>query len=143
MADYSNPRAEKTLRSIAQSVGYNAWLALDLIAAGNGKCEVAIDVTEHMRQHHGVTHGGIVGSLADTASAWAAATLAGDVVTASYNLQLLGPGRAERLLARAEVLKQGRRSVSATSKIFDVNEGGEECLIAVSLASIHVVGVTD
>jgi uncharacterized protein (TIGR00369 family) len=137
--DYSDENVEHILRHVAMARGFNAWLNLQLIAAGDGKCAISLDVTEDMRQHHGFAHGGIVGTLADIATSWAAASTAGDVVTANYSLQLMGPANENRLVAEGEVIKRGPRNVSAQCKVFTLDEAERKKLIAVSLASLAVV----
>ena len=139
MADHSDPAVEDLLRSIALSNGFNAWLDLDLVSAGQGKCEIELQVTDDMRQHHGFAHGGIVGALADTATSWAAASIAGDVVTSSYSLQLMGAAKQDRLIGEGEVIKKGPRNVSVQGRVHTVDAVGERKLIAVSLATIAIV----
>ncbi|MDT4839926.1 hypothetical protein FQZ97_737300 [compost metagenome] len=107
---------------------------------GNGIAELEIDVKpELMHQHHGFVHGAIVGFMADSACAWAAASLAGDVVTAEYKLNLLAPAKGERLWARGRVLKGGGRTLVVQADVFAV-EQGQEKQVAVALATIAKVG---
>lgn len=140
---WRDPRAEAVLRKVALAGGFNRWLDLDLLGAGAGRCEILLRVTDELRQHHGLLHGGLVGTLADTAASWAAASVAGDVVTSSYQLQLLGPARGDRVRAVGAVLKQGRRNVSVEARVFDAGPPGEanaeERLVAVALAQIAVL----
>ncbi|MEM9726392.1 MAG: PaaI family thioesterase [Pseudomonadota bacterium] len=136
----SDPEAEAILREISLGKGFNGWLQMELIRAGHGSCEVAIPIAPPTRQHHGFAHGGVVGALADIATTWAAATLAGDVVTNAYTIQFLAPATEDRLLARGEVIKRGKRTVSVEGRVFSVAQSGEEKLVAVSLASITPVG---
>ena len=136
MAEYSDPAVEEGLRSVALGSGFNKWLGIRLIAAGGGRVELEIPVRPDFTQHHGVVHGGIVGTAADTASAWAAASVSGDVVTASYTLQLLGAARGSLLRARAEVIRAGRRMVSVEARVTSEAPGDEPRLVAVALANI-------
>ncbi|MDH4873934.1 PaaI family thioesterase [Pseudomonas sp. BN515] len=107
---------------------------------GNGVAEFEIEVKpELMHQHHGFVHGAIVGFMADSACAWAAASLAGDVVTAEYKLNLLAPARGERLRALGRVLKAGGRTLVVQADVFALEQGNEK-QVAVALASIARVG---
>lgn len=139
MTDYSDAQVETLLRQVALSGGFNAWLGVTLIAAGQGRCEIKIEVAKTMRQHHGFAHGGVVGAVADIASSWAAASIAGDVVTSSYTLHLMGPASAPRLRARADVVKQGKHAATVEARVFAVDEADAEKLVAISLASISIV----
>lgn len=139
MADYSDERAERILREHAASNGFNNWMGVRLVAAGNGQVETEIDIKPEMQQHHGFVHGGVVGALADTNSAWAAGTVAGDVVTSTYTLQLLAPAKGVKLRGRAKTIKAGRRNVSVEAQVYSVAEDGTSKLVATSLASIATV----
>ncbi|MDM7955410.1 PaaI family thioesterase [Blastomonas sp.] len=136
---YSNAAIERALRNSAASSGFNRWSGMRLLAAGGGQVCLEIDVREDLTQHHGFVHGGIVGALADTACSWAAATLAGDVVTASYTIQFHAPATSALLRARANVIKQGRRNVSVEGQVYSVDSGGFERRVATALALIAVV----
>ncbi len=139
MASYSDERAERILREHAASNGFNNWMGIRLIAAGNGQVETEVDIKPEMQQHHGFVHGGVVGALADTNSAWAAGTVSGDVVTSTYTLQLLAPATGVSLKAKAKVIKAGKRNASVEAQVFSVAEDGSSKLVATSLASIAKV----
>jgi uncharacterized protein (TIGR00369 family) len=139
-ASYSNPEIESRLRSVALSSGFNAWLDFRLVAAGGGQVELELPVRQEMQQHHGFVHGGVVGTLADTAAAWAAATVSGDVVTSSYTLHLLAPAIGRLIRARAQVIKSGKRNLSVEAKVYAEADGAEPKLVAVALAAIAVIG---
>lgn len=139
MRDYSDKDVERLLREKAMAKGFNAWLDFELIAAGNGKIEIELTTNANMLQHHGFVHGGVVGALADTACSWAAATLAGDVVTASYTIQLLAPALPPTLTVTAEVIKRTKRSASVEAKVYCKNEAGEPRLVANALSSIAIL----
>jgi uncharacterized protein (TIGR00369 family) len=136
---YSDPAIEAVLRKSSQASGFNRWSGMRLVAAGSGQVCLELDIREEQTQHHGFVHGGMVGALADTACSWAAATLAGDVVTASYTVQFHAPATTKMLRARAAVIKQGRRNVSVEAQLFAVDDGGSERRVATALALIAVV----
>lgn len=136
---FSNPVVEEALRRSAQSSGFNRWSGMRLLAAGAGQVWLEIAIREDQTQHHGFVHGGIVGALADTACSWAAATVAGDVVTSTYTVQFHAPANTALLRARATVIKQGKRNVSAEAQVFAVDEDGAERRVATALALIATV----
>lgn len=140
--DYSDARMENSLRSASQSSGFNRWSGMRLIAAGGGQVCLELDVREDQTQHHGFVHGGIIGTLADTACSWAAATVAGDVVTASYTLQFHAPATTKLLRVHAAVIKQGKRNVSVEAQILAVDDAGGERRVATALALIAVVAAS-
>ncbi len=136
MYPYANANAEKRLRETSISNGFNAWLNIELLAAGNGQVESQIEIRPDMTQHHGFVHGGVIGAMADANCAWAAATLSGDVVTSTYTLQFLAPAVGTRLRASAKTIKAGKRNTSVETQIFSEDSEGESKLVAVALASI-------
>jgi len=140
MNAFSDAASEASLRDVSLSNGFNAWMDIELIAAGKGQVEIAVPVRTELLQHHGFVHGGVVGALADIACSWAAATSAGDIVTSGYTLQFLAPAQAPRLRATAAVIKAGRRQVTVEAKIYADPDGEAPKLVAVALASIAPVG---
>lgn len=137
---FSDPRAEALLRRASQSAGFNHWAGFSLLAAGNGQVVLELPVRADMTQHHGFAHGGIVGAMADTACSWAAATVAGDVVTASYTIQFHAPAKGERLRVHGRVIKQGKRNVSVEAAVEVVAADTAPRRVATALALIAVVG---
>lgn len=81
----------------------------------------------------------MLGYLADTVSAWAAASVAGDVVTAEYKLNFLTAARGDLLWARGEVLKAGRRQVIVRADVY-ARQDGQDIHVAAALATIVPVG---
>ena len=137
--DFSDPRAEALLTKASQSAGFNAWCGFKLVAAGAGQVVLEADVRPDMTQHHGFVHGGVVGALSDSACSWAAATVAGDVVTASFTIQFHAPAAGQRLMVHATVIKQGKRNVSVEAKAFSIDLEQKSKLVATTLALIAVI----
>ena len=137
--DYADARKETMLRTASQAAGFNRWSGLRLMAAGNGKVCLELDVREDQTQHHGFVHGGIIGALADTACSWAAATVAGDVVTSTYTVQFHAPAATALVRTHAAVVKQGKRNVSVEAQVFAVDDTGSERRVASALALIAIV----
>ena len=129
---------EQLRRSVTQS-GFSSILGIEPIKCFNGEAELIIPLRPELTQHHGFVHGAVVGAAADNACAWAAASVAGDVVTSSYTLQLLAPALGEKLRAFGVVIKKGRRQISVRSNVF-AEQGDQSKLVATALASIAIVG---
>lgn len=119
--------------------GFTRFLGTELTRFEPGIVEISLPLRAELTQHHGHAHGAVLGYLADTVCAWAAATVAGDVVTAEYKINFLVPARGETLWARGEVLRPGRRQVVVRAEVH-ARSGGEDTLVAAALASIVPVG---
>lgn len=131
--------AQERLRLVVETSGFTRFMGTRLKRLEAGLAEIELDLRPDLTQHHGYAHGAVIGYLADTVSAWAASTVAGDVVTAEYKLNLLAPARGEVLWARGEVLRAGRRQVVVRAEVY-ARGGGEDTLVAAALASIAPVG---
>ncbi len=127
-------------RHVASIQTFTAWTGLEVVNVAPGSVELSLPNRSDFGQHHGYLHGALVGFLADTACAYAAATVVGDVVTAQYDLRFLAPGVGERFSARGEVVKASRRLVTTRADVFAHASGdGEPKRIAIATATISRV----
>jgi uncharacterized protein (TIGR00369 family) len=133
--------AEEALRRLRESVatsGFSRLLGAQPLRCWDGCAELVIPLSGQLTQHHGYVHGAVVGAAADNACSWAAASLAGDVVTANYTLHLLAPARGEQLRATGQVINKSRRLLTASAEVF-AETGDDATKVATALASIAVV----
>ena len=124
------------LNSLIEKTSFARSLGAVVTDFQEGNVELSIDVTPESKQHHGFVHGAIVGFMADSACAWSAASVLGDVVTSEYKLNLLSPAVGEKLLARGVVIKASGRQATCRADVFSVRADGKETLVAVALATI-------
>ena len=127
--------AREALEAVIERSPYTRDLGVRLAAYAPGEVEVRLPIQARFAQHHGFVHGSLLGFMADTACAWAAASVAGDVVTAEYKLNLLAPAVGDALVARGTVVKAGARQVVARADVFAVKDGAER-MVATALATI-------
>lgn len=137
----SNDEAIHYMREIAvgQS-GFSRFLGVEPLVCWQGEAELTLAMRSDLTQHHGFAHGAIVGLMADNACAWAASSVAGDVVTGSYSINFLAPARGTRLRAKGTVVKAGRRQVIVRADVWSEAEGAEPILAAVAQATIVPTG---
>jgi uncharacterized protein (TIGR00369 family) len=91
-----------------------AYLGARVIRLAPGECDIELPFRPELTQQHGYFHGGIIGTISDSAGGYAAFTLMPEdssVLTVEYKMNLLAPGDGERLVARGRVLKAGRSLV--------------------------------
>ena len=105
--------------------------------------EVAIELLfrDDLTQQHGYMHAGIITSIADTACGYAALTLMpldADVLSVEYKINLLSPGRGEKLIARAAVKRAGRNLTVCEADVFAASNG-EEKIVATMLATMMTI----
>ena len=118
------------LRAVNDSSAYNRAAGFELLAAADGKCELGVDAKPDLLNHAGVLHAGVMGAMIDTACGFAAASVVGAVVASHYSVNCYRPGKGQRFVARAEVIKQGKRQLFATAQLFAVEDGKDDVLIA-------------
>jgi uncharacterized protein (TIGR00369 family) len=134
----SVPRTQLDRAAMEQAIAispFTNWVGTRLLDFDPGHVRIAATIRPEMTQHHGFAHGAIVGYMADTVCAWAAASVVGDVVTAEYKLNLLAPAVGEALTAVGTVIKAGGRQVVTRADVFAVKDGSEK-IVATALATI-------
>jgi uncharacterized protein (TIGR00369 family) len=138
----TNEEMKELVQSIISKTPFASLMGARVVSISPGNVELAIDVKpEVMNQHHGFVHGAIIGFVADSACAWAAGSVAGDVVTAEYKLNLLAPAIGDRIIGRGKVMKSSSRSVVALAEVYSVKSAKEK-LVGVALATIAKVNQT-
>lgn len=97
-----------------------------------GEVQVSAPILPGARQQHGFAHAGLTFSLGDSAAGYTALSVmpvGSEVLTAEIKINLLAPGRGERLIARGRVIKPGRRLVVVAADVHALDRG-DETLIA-------------
>lgn len=140
MYPWSNPDTLSRLNGNSAAQGFNRWLGLEGLAAGEGRVEILLPLRDDMRQHHGYVHGGCIGALADMACAWAGAANEGkDVVTSNFTVHFLRPARGEALRAKARTIRNGKSVATVEAEIYAESEGQDPVLCATALAAIAIL----
>lgn len=131
------PRAitRELLEQALQQSPFAQLIGFSLTGFEPGRISMEVLPRPQLTQHHGYIHGAVVGFMIDSACAWAAASLVGDVVTSEYKVNLLAPAIGEKLICRSEVIKAGQRQVVTRADVFALRSG-EERIVATGLATI-------
>ena len=140
MYPWNDQDALDRLNANSAANGFNRWMGLEGLAAGDGKVEILLPLRDDMRQHHGYVHGGCIGALADMACAWAGSVAAkGDVVTSSFSVHFLAPAMGDHLRAKARTIRAGRNVATVEAEIWSEAAGRAPKQVAQALASIAVL----
>jgi uncharacterized protein (TIGR00369 family) len=94
----------------------------ELESIGEGKAVMSLRVADRHRQIHGVVHGGVLASLADTAGAMAAYAILPHgtrLATVEMTINYLEAVNGGQILAEARVLRLGRTLAVAECEIKD------------------------
>jgi len=120
--------AEDALEDVRQRFArsqFHNWIGMRLERVEPGEVSVSIDLERRHLNLVGVAHGGLVATLADTATGLAYRTVLrpGTVhLTSHLSVTFLGPGHGGRITARGRVVKAGRRFGYAEADVVDERE---------------------
>jgi uncharacterized protein (TIGR00369 family) len=123
----TDPLHSRVAASFARQ-GLMRSLGAELVAVAPGRCRIAAPLGPAVTQQHGAAHAGLTFALGDSAAGYAALTLLPDgaeVMTSEIKIHLLRPGVGDRLEARGEVLKPGRRLIVVRADVFALRDGVE------------------
>ncbi len=113
-------------------------IGAELTRVEPGLVEIALRFRPDLAQQHGYVHAGIVTTIADTASGYAAYTLMppnSEVLSVEFKVNLLRPAKGEKFVAVAEVIKSGRTLTVVRADVFGVTGTNRE-LIATMLSTM-------
>jgi uncharacterized protein (TIGR00369 family) len=114
------------MRAINAASPFNNWAGFQLVSAAEGKAEIIIDTRPELLQHNGFLHAGVVGALIDTACGFAAASVVGRIVASQYQVRCYRPAMGTKFVARAFVVRAGKRQVFAAAEVFGIGNDGEQ-----------------
>lgn len=130
-----DPNYDERTRASFNKQGFMHYLGARITTLRPGFVEIEVPFSESLSQQHGYFHGGVVATLADVASGYAAFSLLdpdASNVTVEFKLNLLAPAEGERLIARGSVIKPGKTLTVCQSNVFT---GAKEKLCATALAT--------
>ncbi|HET7464786.1 MAG TPA: PaaI family thioesterase [Longimicrobium sp.] len=117
-------------------------LGIEIAHVAPGEVDLRMPYRADLAQQHGYLHAGMVATLADTASGYAAYTLmppGADVVSVEFKLNLLAPALGDAFVARARVKKSGRTLSVVTADVFALRDESER-LVATMQATMMALG---
>jgi uncharacterized protein (TIGR00369 family) len=131
-----------TLQAFFAASPFMADLGVVPTAAAPGRVNTALAVAPRHRQHTGVTHAGVLASMADHTMGAAAQTLSPEghwILTAELKTSLLRGVPTDRLECEAWVLKPGRLLSFTEAEVHAVAADGTRTLVMKASATMAVV----
>jgi uncharacterized protein (TIGR00369 family) len=141
MTDAADPKFADRVRESFDRQNVMHLIRATLPVIEHGRTEIHLPHWEGIEQQHGFVHGGIVGTIADSAAGYAAMTLvpaSASVLTVEYKLNFVAPADGERLIARGQVVRPGRTLIVTRAEVLSVNDG-KETLCALMQQTIIVM----
>jgi uncharacterized protein (TIGR00369 family) len=114
------PGVEQTVRDDFARQGLMGAIGVSLDRVEAGMVELSMPFDVRLTQQHGFLHAGIVTTLLDAASGFAAQSAApagSQVLSVEFTVSLLAPARGERFVAVATVRRGGRRLSTVTAEL--------------------------
>ncbi|MCR9114415.1 MAG: PaaI family thioesterase [Rhodobacteraceae bacterium] len=123
-----SPLIEQKIRAsfAAQTMMQTLGATLDHLE--QGIAEISAPILPGSLQQQGFAHAALTFAIGDSAAGYASLSLMPEdheVLTTEMKINLLAPGKGDRLVARGRVIKPGRRLVIVQSDVFAVAEGQE------------------
>jgi len=134
----ANPDFEARVRESFSRQPFMGFIGADLAIVEPGYCEIHLPYRPELTQQHGFVHGGALATLADNAAGYAAFSLMpadASVLTVEYKLNIMRPGRGDKMTARGKVIKPGRTITVVESNVYGV-EDGKEVMCVTSIQTI-------
>ena len=134
--------AERVRKSFdAQGIMDHIGATLTLIEPG--VCEIELPYSDAVSQQHGFFHGGVIGTIADSAGGYAAFGLmdAEDgILTVEYKLNLMAPADGDLLVARGQGVRAGRTLTVSRAEVGVIKNGVEVACAAMQQTLMRIVG---
>lgn len=129
---------EAQIRASFERSGTMKMYGAQLLSVDTGKVEIAVDRQDFMARPAGMFNGATIAALVDVASGYAAVAAKSKdsyVTTVELKINYLNPAMGERLLARADVIKNGKVLSVVRVDIYGVQAGVEK-LAATALVTM-------
>lgn len=141
----SSNELDQRIRASFEKQGLMRTIGAELGSMRPGQVEIILTPHAGVCQQDGFVHGGALGAIADSAAGYAALSVLPvdrGILTTEYKINLLAPAGGDRIIARGEVVKSGRKLTLAQTKVFAERDGGER-LIALLTATLMAVESQD
>jgi uncharacterized protein (TIGR00369 family) len=139
--DPQDPNFEARVRASFARQRIMQTIGATLARVEPGTVEIEMAFREELTQQHGFLHAGIVATILDSACGYAAFSLmpaTAAVLTVEFKVNLLAPGKGDRLVAQGRVVRAGRTLTVCSADVWAI-AGGEEKVIATMLATVMAV----
>ena len=130
-----------TLSSFFAASPFMVDLGVQPTAVAKGRVTSEVQLEKRHQQHTGQCHAGVMATMADHSMGAAAQTLAPEgtwAITAELKTAQLRPGKGERLVCEAFVIKPGRTLSFTEAEVYAVS-GNERTLVMKASATMALV----
>ncbi len=139
-----SPRLSETLLNLGRQVlavqPFSRLVDCEMVSFERGKAELALPISDKVRQQYGFVHGGVLSYLADNSLTFAAGSVLGDsVLTVEQKINYLRPAKGNgRFVASTVVVDAGKNQAVCRCDIF-LDNGKERVLCAAAQGTIRKI----
>ena len=137
-----DPDFRQRIRDSFQKQRFMGFIDARLVEVSPAFCEIHLPYRAELSQQDGYFHAGIIATLADNAAGYAAYTLMpadSAVLTVEFKINLLAPGKGDKLISRGRVVKAGRTLTVCKSDVFNHTAEGEQLCATAQLTMMSLV----
>jgi uncharacterized protein (TIGR00369 family) len=141
-----DPAWEARVRASFARQAFMTTLGAEIAALAPGRVELAAAYHPGLTQQHGFFHAGVTSTLADSAAGYAALSLfepGHGVLTTEFKMNLLNPGRGERMIATGRVIKPGRTLTVVAADVHGFGDFGDVHIATGLFTMIALPGIED
>lgn len=112
----------KRIEDALSTVPFAKLLGIKLDGIEPGEATLSLHIRDDFKQNAGVVHGGVIASLIDSATAFAILPLLKPderTTTVDLTISYLRPLVAGAMVARAKVVRSGKRIITTSAELFD------------------------
>ncbi|MET4079548.1 PaaI family thioesterase [Janibacter sp. UYMM211] len=138
MFESSHPDRARQITASFDRQGLMHTLGARLGSVESGEVHIHLPMSPAVTQQHGMFHGGVTTTVADSAGGYAALTLLDDgseVLTVELKVNFLAPARGEELEAVGSVIKSGRTLSVCRLEVY-ARDGDRSTLVAVGQQTV-------
>jgi uncharacterized protein (TIGR00369 family) len=138
-----DPDVEQRVRESFDRQQFMHTLGARLIRVAPGEIDIELPVRPELGQQNGFVHAGAVTAVADSACGYAAMSLTppdADILSIEFKINLLAPATGDRLVARARVVRSGRRITVCTAEVAAESPGSSRTVAIMQATMMTLAG---
>lgn len=110
---------EEAIKKLVEEDGFFKRNNYEVVEATEEACILKAKVTKNSLNPYGMAHGGFIFGLGDTALGMASSVHGRPAVTLNSTINFLRPAKTEYIIAKAELVKEGKTTSYLQAKIYD------------------------
>lgn len=130
---------QQALEAANQASPFHRITGFRVGRTGEGLAALSFESRPELLNHAGALHAGVQCAALDTVAGYAAATVAGSVVTLQFSTQFLSSAKGERFEAVGNVVKAGKSQLFVHAELTAIRDG-EPRLVATAAAVLTRAG---